>query len=485
VASNHGVYVPLTRSGALALVSNQGQGSAVRVDIGEGRVAELSVAPDNETVVAFSERYACDHEGDGKAPTELEDCDSDSVVVTTELNVVAGAKIASTVEMVGTFNAISYSDDGSFAIAYLDFDDPDLQLDGVISLTSVVVLDLAKGVSTPVGVGFAADRVLFVNGGSGAPERAVVLSQNQVAVVDLLPEVPEKVVTFPLTLDPDTVVTPVGVELTPDGQYALISVENRSDLYVLDLLNESINIVELSNDPSDMIVNPTEDRTVLVYGNGAMVDVLEHEFFDIDTFSLDEPMNRLHNGSDFAVMYSTGSEHDAYRLDLKTSVLTEYRLQNPAVSMHVAPTEEFAIALTRAENGFTEEGVDSLYDASPGMEILDLSTDDTQPFLLEGLGLGVAWASTEATLHALVLQTGADYLYQLDMYTGRAEELDLDAPASSIGSLPDGSFFISHDSPLGLITFLDPASGNTIEVAGFATLGIVDAIELQLTGEEE
>ncbi|NCG19723.1 MAG: hypothetical protein GWP91_12010, partial [Rhodobacterales bacterium] len=310
--------------------------------------------------------------------------------------------------------------------------------------------------------------------------QAVVLSQNEVAVVDLTLEIPERTVTFPLTLDPDVTVIPVGVELTPNGQYALISVAGRSDLYVLDLFNQSINIVELSGTPSAIDVNVVQDRTLLVYGSNATVDVLDHDLFDIETFSLDEAMNSIHSGSNFGLLYSTGNQHDAYRIDLETSELTEYRLQNPATSMSVSPTEEFAIALTRPENGFGE-GLNGLYDSHPGMEILHLTSDNTDPFILEGEGLGVAWSVGESSLHALILQKSVDYLYQLDMYTGRPEELELQAPPVAIGTLPDadGTFFITHQEPLGLITFLDPISGKTTEVVGFATLGLMDKIEIQ------
>lgn len=482
VPSRAGLYVPLTASGGLALVRHTDGGSYAPVDIGEGELSYLTVAPDGDTVVAFVDRYSCLYGGDGNAPEIVNDCDADDLAIESELNVIEDGSVVNVVPMDGTFNAIEYSEDGRFAVAYLDFSKPDLSLNGVINLTGVVVLNLDSQQSTPVSVGFAADQVLFVNRtdattGEPVAERAVVLSQNQVAVVDLTLDVPEKVLTFPLTLDPDTTVTPVGVQLTPDGRYAMISVEGRADLYVLDLDNASINIVELSGNPSDLEVNATLDRTVLVYKNRSTVDLLEHEFFEIESFDLDEPMTDLWTGSDFTVLYNTDSGHDAYKLNLETQQLTEYRLQNPAVQLSVSPDENFAIALTRAEPG-GGSGVEEIYDNNPGMEVLDLGTDKTTPFLLEGMGLGVAWTQTAETLHALVLQAEVDYLYQLDMYTGRPEELKLADPAHQIGSIPDGPFFITHDSILGHVTFLEPDTGQRVEVAGFGTLGLFDEIEL-------
>lgn len=480
VGTQHGVYVPLPYSGGLALVTPKGNGgSATRLDLGEGRLFRLAANPDGDTLLAFIERTVCDYEGDDKPPTLVDDCATDDRERSTEIAVIRGNKVEDTVALDGVYNAVRWSDDGSYAVAYLDFTDPNLVLEGVINLTSVVALDLQRNLSTPVSVGFAADRVLFVEDATGAPAKAVVLSQNNVALLDLAPEVPVKEVTFPLTLDPDVPVTPVGVELTPDGQYALISVEGRSDLYALDLENRSINIIELSARPSGMAVNALLDRTVLVSDASPTVDILEHDLFDLDTLSLDEPMTDVFSGSDFAVLYNTKNRHDAYRLDLETNTLTEYRLQNPAVSLHVAPTEEFAIALTRAEDGFAEgNDIQSVYDANPGMEILDLNDDESEPFLLDGMGIGVEWSQTDSALFALVLQRNQDYLYQLDLYTGRSEILDLEDPPVAIGALPGGSFFITHTNPLGLITFLDPQTGDTVEVSGFASLGMTDPIEL-------
>jgi hypothetical protein len=112
------------------------------------------------------------------------------------------------------------------------------------------------------------------------------------------------------------------------------------------------------------------------------------------------------------------------------------------------------------------------------MEILDLRDDDTQPFLLEGQGLGVVFSQSDTELHALVLQQGQDYLYQLDLYTGVAVEIDLSQPPVAIGSMADGSFYITHTSGLGLVSFLDPVTGDVTEIGGFGAIDLYQPIEL-------
>jgi len=478
VPTRAGVYVSLSRSGGLALL-RPSEEEAQLVDIGEGRVTRVTVAPDNNTLVTFVERTYCVEE-DAEEEVDPEDCETE---VETEISVVESGSVRAALDIDGAFNAVEYTADGRFGIAYLDLS-RNVDLQGVTNLTSVVVLDLQTGETTPVSVGFAADQVLFVEDNVNGASQAVVLSKNSVAVIDLLQEQPQVETVFPLTLDPDSSVVPVGVDLTPDGRHALISVQGSADLYALDLQSESINIVELSSNPSDMSVSRGQDRTVLVYDSLAAIEVLEHDLFDVDRYDIDEPMNAVAEASDFAVVYSTLGNKDVYRLDLVTGELVEYRLQNPPLELTIAPGEDFAVALTRAEGGGGND-IDGLYDNNPGLEIIDLNDDDTDPYILEGTGLGMAFSPTDTRLDTLVLQDGIDYLFQLDLLTKDEVEIDLAEPPVAIGSLPQGPFYITHANPLGLVSFLDPATGEVTEVSGFAGLGIMDQVETLTRDEEE
>jgi hypothetical protein len=459
-----GLYLQLPGTGGLTLV--RGDGTADAVDLGDGQVTETSVAPDNATVVAFLLREQC-------VADEEDDCAK--VERTRELVVLDNGEVSTTLDVEGTFNDVAYSTGGEFGIAYLDLT-REVELDGVTNLTSVVVHDLQTGDTHPVGVGFAAEQVLFVENASGA-SKAVVVSANAVAVIDLLQPEPFVEVTFPLTLDPDGRVVPVGVDLTPDGRYALISAQGSSDLYTLDLQSQSINIVDLSAQPSDMAVNATTDHTVLVYGSSPVVEVLDHDLFDVDRYDLDLPMDTILQGDDFAVLFDQDGGKDVYRLDIASGNLVEYVLENPPLEVVMAPGEEFAVALTRAEGGVSNDAAANLYNQYPGLEIIDLRSDDTAPYILEGAGLGVAFSRTDTRLDVLVLQEGIDYLYQLDLYTGEEVELELTAPPSDIGVMPDGTFYITHPSALGLVTFYDAATGETVEASGFATRALLDPYE--------
>lgn len=480
VPTADGLYVPLPYAGALALVAPGKE--PVRVDVGEGRVGRVDAARDGRTVIAFVERYVCRAEDprDARRADLPDDCKQDELEVLTDLALVSDGKVRAAEALDGAYNATAFSEDGRYAVAYLDFSRA-IEIDSVLNLTGVVVIDLSAETTTQVPVGFAADRVLFVEDDAGAAVQAVVLSRNEVAVVDLLASPPEVTVTFPLTLDPDQVVDPVGIDLTPDGRYALISARGSSDLYALDLDQSAINIVELASAPSAMAVSPSADRTVFVYGGDPVVELMDHQLFDVDRIALDEAMDRIALTPELGVLYGTGNQHDVYRVELATGDVTEYRLQNPAVRLELSPTNEFAVALTRAEGG-GGQGVDALYDEHPGMEIVDLRSDESTPFVLEGQGLGVAFSAGDTTLSALVLQDGIDYLYRLELYTLEAEEIEVSAPPVAIGEMPDGSFYVTHDRALGLVSFLDPDTGRIVEVSGFATLALADEILLQEVG---
>lgn len=462
VATNDGLYIGLPHAGGLVRVLPDGTVDAV--DLQDARIESLDPTPDANALVAFRTRLTCED-----PDTEIEDCERTET--TKELALIAEAAVQSSVAVDPHFNAVAFSPDGTRAISYLDVN-RELVLEGVINLTSVAVLDLGSGDVESVQVGFAAERVLFTEDNS----RAVVLSRSEVAVLDLTTSPASTDVVFPLTLDPDQTVVPVGVELTPDGRYALISVQGSADLYVLDLELHSVNIVSLVRPPAAMAVDIDLDRTILVYDQAATVDLMDHDFFDVESVSLDEPMNRIAQGDGIAVIHNIGSNYkDVYRLDLVTHELVEYRLENPAIELVVAPSEDFAVALTRAE-GAGGSGVSGLYDSAPGMEVIDLrpGSDDTYPYLLEGAGVGLALSATDTSLHALVLQEGQDYLYQLDLYTGEDEEIELVAPPRAIGAMPDGTFFITQVGALGRVSFLDPATGDLSVVEGFALTDLID-----------
>ena len=459
-----GLYVDLPYAGSVALLPN-GAGEAAFVSLESGTVTSVHASPDAETLALLVADRICVDEGAEKGSCEEYDD-------LQRLDIVRGAKVAMSVDVGPGWNSVHFTADGSRAVLRIDQNELG-EINAVLDLTSVLVVDLETGEGQPVPVGFAPENLLFTTLPDGSADRAVVLSENEVAVVDLLASPPTTVVTFPLVIDPDDTVVPLDVALTPNGEHAILSVQGLSDLYVLDLEAHSTNLVELSAVPTSFQIFQTldleeADYVVVVSRQEAFVDLIDDVLFDTRSVALDEPMGKVWTGDTFALLWESQTGRDVVRIDPVTGDTVEYRLQNPANRLFVAPGEEYAIALTTP-------GYDGgLFGSNPGLEVLDLRSDGVQPYLLEGAGLGVSWAVGDNTLHALVLQDGVDYVYQLDLYSGSSEELNVSEGPRMIGSMNDGRFFVTHSAPLGLVSLIDPASGDVTELSGFAALNLLD-----------
>lgn len=458
VATTEALYVPLPHAGQVARL-RPGE-PATFLQLGDGAVQRLQVAPDQQSVLALALLRRCsDHEGP-REPLTVEDCDGE-LEASYELSVLRGDQVGAPIEIGAWYGPLTFSPDSAYAVAVID---PNAETTGggIVNLTSMLVLDLATSQTWEVAVGFAADRVLFTADAAGVTTGAVVLSESEVAVVDLAGRASEPRVVFPLTLDPDVAITPVDVALTPSGEHAMISVQGLDDLYVLDLVNPSVNILSLSGTPSAMAVDAATDQTLVSFTSRAAIDLIEHDRFEAQTVPLDEAMSQIAlSGDGVALLHAPRRSYDVYRVDLATQQVDEYRLNWLPQRVVIAPDFSLAVSMPNEAN----------------LEVLDLREGpegvDPKPvrFGLDAPAVGVAFAFTETSSHLLVLQAEADTLYQLSWPDLGLTEVELPAPPLAIGSLPDGTFWITHDSALGLVSFYQP--GEPIEsVSGFGSYNL-------------
>jgi hypothetical protein len=484
-AAADGLYVRLTRAGELARVS--ADGTVDIVDLDHAQPKQIILAPDSATLLVFTDAYLCDTEN--TRVETVEDCDreNEEVQLQSRLSLVSDALETSTTTIAAHYNAVQFSNDGLTAVVYLDEETADLNnlsVDGLLNPTEVVFVELDSGVATRVPVGFAADRILF----TPDDDRAVVLSRSKVVVVDLGTGNYEQIVSFPLSLDVDDDVRPKDAALTPNGRYALLTVDGSGELYSLDLESESINIVSLDAAPSAMAVSVEADRTVMVFDSRSQVDVLEHDYFDVESHTLEEPANRIAIRDRSAILYnvSGNNRHDVIRLDLETAERIEYRMENPVSSLEIAPDGRTAVALMRTEST-SSTGLDSLADANYGVAILDLASDRGSNISLmsETEPVGLAFQGGEDSSTALLLLEGKDDLLQLDLDSGGYQEVALPDTPLGIGAFGANAFYITHDSALGLISFWNPNAEALETVSGFALSGLLTDETLLTTSVED
>lgn len=474
VSAADGVYVRLPAAGDLIRVSPDG--TVKSVDLRGASPDRMVLAPDDETLLTFVSWPVC--QDDDADIVYVDECNDDDLTTDSELALIRDGAVVHAVEVPSQFNAFAFNDAGSLAVAYLDLSDgAEIEVDGVLNLTEAVFVDISTGERHAVPVGFAPENVLFSADGANA----LVLSRSKVAVVALTGEEAwTRTVIFPLTLDVDQEVDPDNAVLISDDDgdtdYALVSVEGQSELYVLDLTNESIDVVELDGVPADLRVDPATNHTLVVYSSRAALDVLEHEYFEVETFTLDEPATRIAGTDGRVVLYNDGGRyHDVYTFDTVAETLEEERAENPIIEMRLTDDAAWGVATMYTE-GSGGNDVSGLYDEHYGLGVFDLGADPRDPvaLLLQNEPAGFALTEADGNPYALVLMYDLDGLQKVDVTAGSASEIRLEDPPVGIDATPNGLFVVTHDSPLGLLTFVDAATEDQTPVAGFAATGLLE-----------
>jgi hypothetical protein len=483
VATTDGVYVRLPTAGKLVRISDDG--TFKEVDLNGASPTRLVGAPDQGSVMVFASWQTCD-DPDPKIEN-VSDCEEDDLGTESELDVVIGGAMDATADVPAHMNSLAFSDDNTIAVAYLDYDlvEGSVDVEGVWDPNEVVFIRLSDGSTQGVSVGFSPNNVLF----SQDSTKAVVLSRSKVVVVDLGSF--EVEVSYPLTLDEDEEIDPAGATITPDGRYAMIGIQGSSDLYVLDLESESIDIQSLDAAPSAIEVQSNDSgdssQTVIVYASRAQVDLMENEYFEVESVALDDPMTSILNGDGFVVLYNQAastSVRDVYRVDLDTHVVTEFVMGNPVSSMQLTDDGRFAVSVLRPENS-SGGGVDGEQDERWGLGVVDLQSDKEVSLVTESEPVGLALVESEGTTFALLLLESVEYALLLDLQNlGAITTIDLPEPPTGIGDLADGRFYITHSSRFGLVSFLDPATGDITSASGFATAGLLVDDTLPRRSEE-
>jgi hypothetical protein len=480
VATADGIYARLPASQRLVRVQADGTVSTVDID---GTTPERLVAtPDGSSLLAFTTWQECE---DPDADAQLvSDCAEDDLVQKRELMRIEGDKRIEGFDVPAHLNALAFSEDGRMAVAYLDYSSGmTIEVDGLIDLGEVMFIPL-DGAGSPrsVSVGFSPEKVLFSQNSEGINDKAVIFSRSEVLVVDL--STLETLVSYPLVLDADQVVDPADAVLTEDGRIALVAIQGSSDLYELDLEKHSIDLEELEASPTSManaILPGADDGndlpvSLIAYSSMARVDILDQDLLELrEPLLLDEPVTDILVTPESAVLYNSSSAgtKDVYHVHLATTEITEFRVANPIEELQLTPGLDYAVATLAPEYGYSNS-LDAYQDNNWGLAVIDLIGEQETSLILEAEPVGLAITESEGTTWALVLMDGVENVVKVDLSRPTFfSEVELEAAPIGIGKLASGEFYITHDSALGLISILDPATDKITEASGFATAGLL------------
>ena len=137
-AANDGIYINLPVAGELIRVNTSG---VSLVDLDGAIPTNLVPSPDGSQVLVFAEWQEC--KDDSKDIKTIGDC-QDDLVTHSVLEIVADAKVRTEVSIPSHLNQISFSDDGSIVVAYLDYESgSDITVTGFADLGEVAFIRLA------------------------------------------------------------------------------------------------------------------------------------------------------------------------------------------------------------------------------------------------------------------------------------------------------------------------------------------------------
>ena len=457
------LYVMLPQADALLTLSEDREPELV--DLLGATPSRLVAVPGGERVLAYTWWTTC------KDPeVELErDCDDDDLGTEYELVVLGAGGLEQRIDAPGHLDGVTMSPDGRYAVLYID-GAIGSSVDRVADLDSVFLIDLDSGASASVTVGFAPSNILFLPGN----EAAVVLSQSTAVLVDL--SALEVKVTYELTLDADQGVDPSVAALTPDGRYALVGLSGQDLLYKIDLVDPSIDLEELDGEPAALAVDDSCDCTVIAYRNDRQLDLLFHEDFSRRIFEVDERAESLVAGDGVVLAFDRDGGHDVYAIDLENEEVTEYVVANPVSEAWIDPSGVYGVGLMVPDNSSSfDDEVAAYADARYGLAVLELGDDEARNLVLEGIPQKLGLVATEASTFVLVLLEGDDEALLIDLAAPQPPGvIELVAPPVDMGTLADGRFWISHESPLGAVTLIDPlAPGEQVLLEDFAARGVL------------
>ncbi len=366
------------------------------------------------------------------------------------------------------FNQMVISSDGLWAACFHDADrreDGDLS-DDTWSFNEVSLVNLDDLTHYPMVVGFNPRELRFTADSS----RLVVVSDAYLAVVDLAEDVPTPV---RIPIAEDSVNPPEAEELvlTPDGEHALIRQFGATSLVLANLLDTSIDLVDVGYNPTDLDVTPDGTRAVAVArgSNELWIYDLSDIFATPDVLPMPEGevLGSIVMSPDNtkALLYSTASGISRYTSwDRETNTMEVHSSVKPIVDARVSPDGGVAVFTHDITNGDTDP--DSPFYNQYAITLVQMSDFFANPIRLPSKPS--EFSSTEDGDLGFVIMDGAADLVQLNYRTLIHDEISLKSEAVHMGVLPDTRIvYASQDHDLGRISFYDADSEELQTITGF------------------
>jgi DNA-binding beta-propeller fold protein YncE len=367
-------------------------------------------------------------------------------------------------------NAWAMSPDGRFAIAWTRTE-ADEASDATAGSQTISVLDLHRRTSKALTVGFHPTQVVV----DSKSERAFVVSDNGVSVVTL-GDAPEVSLLVEVTEDPLLAPAARDVSILPDGSFAVVRIEGKSQIFVADLSQEhAITAYDLGAPVADVDLSSDGKLAIAaVPGIGQVVLVPMPPQGDAASFERVAITGELTSSialsqdSELALLYQNGADNSHLSLlDLregKGRALRTLDLKGPVVAAFAAPGAESAIVFQKPIAGSNKAGLFSSVPTLARRSAKIVGTD----------AVPSALAFDDAGRFALVTVgnevSAIRGVYRVRLDTMQEDFLELaSSPATAATGIVEQAKrgFVAQTHPEGRITFIDLETAGAHTITGF------------------
>jgi DNA-binding beta-propeller fold protein YncE len=481
-------------------VANPTRDTVTRISVDTLEVITVGVG-NNPAVVVTTPDYT-------RAVTFNQDSDDVSIIDSSTLAVVE-------VPVRENFNNMVMSPDGRWVICYHDqaIEEETSGSGGVSSFNEISLVDTQNEVHWPQVVGFQPNQVQY----SADSGLAVVVSDENLAVIDLTAEAPSPVL---VQIAEDLGDPPAAEEVvvTPDGGFALVRQYGVDNLVVVNLATLEVSRIPAGSNPTDLDLDPTGELAVVVARDSQELYVYEvadlvsaasfaPERGDTGDTGVDDgppgpggldtgdtgggdsgepdsgPVAQVYSlpadeiigsllfapSGDKAILYTTAAREARYHVwDLASGDIDVHLLEKPIRSMGISPTGDSMLVFHTLEDADEADPTSPFY-GEEALTIIDLDDFRSNPLLLDAPP--AAYANSNDGEWGYFIMEDQPSLIAIDYSTLLYTPVTLYSAAVHVGVLPDSPYaYVNQEHDLGRISFYTPSEvdGGVLEtITGF------------------
>ena len=375
------------------------------------------------------------------------------------------------IELREHLNAMSMSPDGLWVVCFRDADEVDDEEEesggGVESFNEMSLVNLDTYEHFPMVVGANPRQVKFTE----ESDLALVVSDQEVALIDLTLEVPSPVLVQ-VAEDPLDPPRAEEVVVAPNGEFAFVRQYGASDIVVLDLVLAEAGRVEVGDNPTDLDITPDGEQAVVVCRGAQELWLLDAEQPELEAEVIALPPEYtlgsviMSDDGRTGVLYTTALPQDRYATwDVASGEITVRGLVKPVMAMSVSPLSESLLVFHTQENAEGADSGDTWWDAW-ALTLIDLDDFRSNPMKLAAEP--TAYSHADDGEHGYFVMEDSAWLGVLDYGTLLPEDIELKSVPVHVGTLPGSDYaYVSQEHNLGRISFYDSQEDTLETITGF------------------